>query len=460
MSLERDYNYYYFIIRGDKMGIFKSCKTFFLFFIGQTISQLGTSLTSFAIVIWAFTQKGEAMASSLLAICNMVPYVIVSLVGGSVTDRVNKKKIMLICDFIAAVGSLLILLCFQINVLELWVLCIINAINGFMNAFQSPASQVATTLLIPKEHYVRIGGIQSTVSSLMGIFTPMIAAGVLAFGGLGLILAIDLSTFVFAFLTLLFFVKVPEKKQENQIQSVREILNDTKEGLLYLKQQTGILMLFIFFSVFNFVGAIAFNALLSPMILARTGNNEIQLGAVMTAMSISGVVSGLLVTVMKPAKRRVSVMLSAIIVAFTGIAAMGIAQNVYLWATIMFLCCLGIPFYFTYETAIIRETVPVEKQGRIFAAKGMLSQILMPVGYLVGALLADKLFEPMMKGSGVAQELFSKLVGTGAGSGMGLIFVISGVAGVIFTLLLSTNKHVRQFNKPVTTEQKTTDAEY
>lgn len=61
------------------------------------------------------------------------------------------------------------------NILHLWILCIINIIIGFMNAFQNPASQITVSLLVEKEDYVRIGGIQSVVNSMVGLGTPLIA---------------------------------------------------------------------------------------------------------------------------------------------------------------------------------------------------------------------------------------------------------------------------------------------
>ena len=132
---------------------------FMIFFISQTVSELGTSMTGFATVIWMYSNSGQVMSSSLLAICNTVPYLIVSLLGGVVVDKMNKKKIMLICDSIAAAGSVMLLGCYILGYLQLWVLCLVNIINGFMNAFQNPASQVAVTLLVEQKDYARIGGI-------------------------------------------------------------------------------------------------------------------------------------------------------------------------------------------------------------------------------------------------------------------------------------------------------------
>ena len=81
-------------------------KRFSMFFISQTVSQMGSSMTSFALIIWAYSNTGQVMSSSILAICSTIPYIIISLFGGTIADRVSKKKIMLICDLIAALCSL------------------------------------------------------------------------------------------------------------------------------------------------------------------------------------------------------------------------------------------------------------------------------------------------------------------------------------------------------------------
>lgn len=82
-------------------------------------------------------------------------------------------------------------------------------------------------------------------------------------------------------------------------------------------------------------------------------------------------------------------------------------------------------------------------QGRIFSLQGIITSSLAPVGYLLGAILADYIFEPFMQGTGKLQSVLSKLVGSGKGAGMGLMFVIAGMFGIIISILLSNNHHIK-----------------
>lgn len=421
-------------------------KNFFLLFMGQTVSQLGTKMTSFALVIWAYTQSGQVMASSLLAVCSTVPYLIVSLIGGVVADKTNKKKIMLICDTVAAVGSLVILICFMSSTLQLWILCVINIVNGFMNAFQKPASQVAVSLLVPQKNYAKAGGIQSTVKAFTGIFTPILAAGLLGFGGLTLILIIDLVTFLFAFLTLLLLVKIPDNVEENTKTSLCDLRQSMKEALCFLKEQKGIKALLLMYSVLEFIGAISFDSMYSPLLLARTANNEMTVGVVSTFMAIGCLAASIMMTLMKQPQKKLPMMYIGSFMCLAGIMFFGTGRNISQWCVIVFFGCFGSPVYQTYQTVILREKVAVDMQGRIFSLQGMITEMLVPIGYLTGAILADKVCEPFMKRNGTIQSILSLAVGKGNGAGIGLIFFTAGFMGILLLVAFSRSKVMKSLD--------------
>ena len=119
-------------------------KMFILLWITQAFSSLGSSMTSFALVIWSYEEKKSALTTSLLTICSYAPYVILSIFAGTLSDKFNKKKVMLICDSIAALSSVVVLVLLHVGQLKIYHLYILNAINGFMNSIEQPASDVAT----------------------------------------------------------------------------------------------------------------------------------------------------------------------------------------------------------------------------------------------------------------------------------------------------------------------------
>lgn len=418
-------------------------KNYILLLFGQTISQLGSAMTSFAITIWAYNTTGQVISSSLLTISSFIPYLLISLFGGAVADNMNKKKIMLICDTVAAIGSLTILLCSCMNLLEIWILCIINIINGFMNAFQAPASQVAVTLLVNKEDFTKVGGLQSALSSLVGILNPILSATLLSVGGLQLVLGIDMITFLFAFFTLLIFIKIPDSVNESNQVSMKELRASMKEGVLFIRTQKSILFLLVMYSVLEFMGAISFDSMYSPLLLARTGNNETIVGIVSAIAATGSLSASFILSTTKQPKRKIPIMLAGSLMCLCGIMFFGMGRHLLWWCIVVFIGCFGSPVYQTYQTVILRERVPISMQGRIFSLQGIITSSLAPIGYLLGAILADYVFEPFMQSTGKLQNILSKLVGSGKGAGMGLMFVIAGMFGIIISILLSNNHHIK-----------------
>ncbi|WP_373218709.1 MFS transporter [Ruminococcus sp. 5_1_39BFAA] len=421
-------------------------RDFALLFTGQTVSQLGTSMTSFALIIWVYTKNGQVMASSLLAICSAIPYLTVSLFGGAIVDNANKKKIMLICDSIAAICSFVILSCFMSGILELWILCMVNMVSGFMNAFQNPASQVAISLLVDPKDYARVGGVQSAAGSIVGILTPILAAGLLSIGDLGLIIVIDLGTFLFAFITLLLFVRIPDIVKEDRNAAFHEIIGSIKEAVSFLKADQGILILLLMYSVLEFMGAVSFDSMYSPLILARTDNSEMAVGIISAFMAAGCLAASIMLTIMKQSKRKLSMMYVGSFMCLAGITLFGMGRNMEEWCVTVLFGCFGSPIYSTYQTVILREKVPASMQGRIFSLQGMITGMLAPVGYLSGALLADHICEPLMQKNGKVQQFLSVFVGQGKGSGIGLIFVAAGLTGILFLVILSQNRKIKELN--------------
>ena len=191
------------------LSALKELRGFLTLWGTQSLSALGSGMTSFALVLWSYRQAGSALTTALLTVCAYAPYVIMSPLAGAISDRWNKKTTMLACDALAALSTLLVLLLWRQNALRVGHLYLVNALNGLMNTFQSPAADVATTLLTPEKHYQKIGALRSFSNSLTSILTPALAAALFTLGDLGAVIAVDLATFLMAFLVLILGIRLP-----------------------------------------------------------------------------------------------------------------------------------------------------------------------------------------------------------------------------------------------------------
>ncbi len=411
----------------------KELRTFLLLWVSQTVSQLGTAMTDYAVVIWVYGEKGTASSVTLLTLCIFLPTIFFRFIAGGFVDRWNKKRVMLVADFVAALGTLTILLLYSCDSLAIWQIYLINFLLSFMNAFQQPASFVATSMLVPKEHYTRVNGLQSFGGAAVSILAPALGSLLLAYGGLKVVLYCDLASFAVAFLVLLFFIKIPEvehKKEENE-----PFMKASLAGLKFLKEHTAILRLTLFLTAVNFLAKLGGDGMLSPFILGRTNNNQPILGMVESAVAIGLLVGSLIVTIMKPVKKRTKLIFITTAIVFSGNIVQSMTTLPWLW------CAAGFYSYFMAVImnanlmGIMREKVPLELQGRVFAADDTLKNCSIPVAIFLSGILADHVFEPFMNSTSAVQRFLSGIVGSGKGSGIGLMFLIVGIAGIVMSLL-------------------------
>ena len=256
-------------------------KSFLILWSTQSFSQLGSSLTAFALTLWLYEETGSALSTAALTICSYLPYVIMSIFAGALTDRFDKKKTMLACDLFAAVCTISVLVLFLSGHLEVWHLYALNAISGLMNSVQQPASEVAVTLLIPKEYYQKVSGLQSLSRSLISIFNPLIATALYSLAGLEIVIAFDLGSFAVAFFALFVFIQVPKVNSEKK----EGVLTLVKEGLSFLKHTPMILTMILFMSGINLVSS-AFDAVLPAFVIPNPKGGTAVLGLV---SSFSGI---------------------------------------------------------------------------------------------------------------------------------------------------------------------------
>lgn len=423
-------------------GSLRELKTFFILWSGQSVSQLGSAMSSYALIIWAYQQQGTVLSVALLSVCTFLPHILVSIFAGALVDRLPKKTTLLFCDAIAACCTLAVLLLFSMGRLELWLLYVVNLITGLMNSFQSPASNVTVTLVTPQKHYGRASGLQSLSESFVNIFSPVFATALLAFGGLSSVLIADLLTFAACFLSLWLFVRIPKEKKRKQNRI--HLLQESKEGFSYLNQNRGLLYLMFFLAGINLLAALSYNSVLPAMLLSRQGGGESVLGLVTSAIGVGGIVGGVLMSILPPPKNRVrTIFIACAVSMFTGDIFFALGRNVWVWAAAAFVCNIPIPILTGNQSTLIRLHVPSHLQGRVYSIQTALQFGTIPAGYLLGGILADYLFEPMMRASGTVQSFLSLLVGTGPGSGMAVIFLFTGVFGTLLSLVCMKNPTIR-----------------
>ena len=402
---------------------------FTVIWLGQFVSMLGSGMTTFAVSIWAWQETGQATALALAAFFGFGPQVLLSPLAGALVDRYDRKLIMIISDLAAGISTIVLLVLYSADSLEIWHLYALNAFAGTFGALQFPAYSAAVTVMIPKKQYARANGMIGLAGSASGIFAPITAGALIGFIGIGGVMVVDIVTFVFAItMLLLVFIPSPERTEEGR-QAAGSLWSESLFGFRYIFNRPGLLGLQLVFFMINLIATFGFTVM-AAMILARTNSDPLALSYAQSIGAIGGVAGGLLISIWGGPKRRIhGVLIGMFLINLFGGIPLGVGRTVFWWALGGFMIGLILPTLNGSNQAIWQAKVPPDIQGRVFSVRRLIAQISAPIAMLAAGPLADNLFEPAMAEGGAWTAAFGWLVGVGPGAGMGLMFVFAGLLG-------------------------------
>jgi len=400
---------------------------FTMVWLGQLVSVLATNMSGFGLTIWAFQKTESATILGLVALSFTLPFVIISPFAGAMVDRYNRKLMMMVSDLGAVLATTAILILNSTGGLQIWHLCLANAIFGLSNSFQWPAYLATITTMVPKAQYGRANGMMSLIDSGPAVFSPILAGVLLPLIRLNGILLIDITTFFVAIGALL-MVHVPQPELTEEGQAGKgSLMKEAAYGFKYIFARRSLFSLLLVILGLNLMGGLS-QSLFAPMILLRTNNNSGTLGIVQSAFAIGGVAGGLIVSASGGFKKRIRGMLIGwAVYAVFGLILFGLGRNLNMWIPVSIVAALCFPLTQSSSNAIWQAKVAPDIQGRVFSARRLIAWLVDPIMPVLAGLLADRVLEPAMQGQTGLARTFGWLVGNGPGSGMSVQFIISGL---------------------------------
>jgi len=401
---------------------------FTIVWAGQIVSVLASNMSGFALTIWAFQKTGSATVLGLMQLSFVLPFLLISPIAGVMVDRYNRRLMMMVSDLGAVLATSTILILNATGALQIWHMYCTSIIYGLSACFQWPAYMAAISTMVPKEQYGRANGMMSLIDSGPGVFSPILAGALLPLIGLTGILVADVVTFFLAIGALLVVhVPQPEKTEEGQA-GKGSLLKEAVYGFKYIFARRSLISLLGVILCLNLVQGFS-GALFAPMILLKTNNNSVTLGAVESAFAIGGVVGGLVVSAWGGFKKRLrGMLLGWAMYAVFGLILFGVGRSLYVWIPIAVMASISFPLTQSASNGIWQAKVAPDIQGRVFSARRMIAWLVDPIMPVLAGLTADYVTEPAMQAQSGLSQTFGWLVGTGPGSGMSIQFLISGVA--------------------------------
>ena len=395
----------------------KGFRAFVAIWLGQFASLLGSGMTSFALTIWIYQQTESPTALALSAFFGTVPMLVFGPIAGALADRWPRKFLLIASDSMACLASLALLGIYLTGNLEIWHIYIAELLVGIADSIQVPALMGSITLMVPKEHYSRASGMRELAGTASSIFSPIAAAGLLAFVDLRDILLIDLATFSLAIITLVMaYIPQPAETDVGKA-SKGSFFQDVLYGFKFILARPslrGLQATWMSANLFATTG----NVLIAALVLARTGGDQFVLSGIEAILSAGAVIGGILISTWGGPQQKVrGALISMALCGLLGRMLFGLGRDFYTWIPGAFFMFFFIPILNGCLAPIWLSKVPPDVQGRVMSARITLSRSMIPLGTLIAGPLAERVFEPAMMTGGTLAPAFGWLVDTGPGAG-------------------------------------------
>lgn len=408
----------------------------------RMISIIGTGLTEFGVSVWVFTLTGKATPMAITMLCSIIPSIFFAPLSGVISDRFNRKWVIILSDSIAMFASLFLLLFVLTGQFHFGVICIFSFISAAANMFDNNAYQASISTLVEDSELKTANGLNQVIDSLNSIAAPIIAGVLYFIIGLKGIIFIDIISYV---ISMLLFIKIPSFcfTNVNLSDTVKESGQlKISAGFRFIFSQKGLTLLMILFALLNFLFNLS-SVLIEPLSLSL--GNSVHLGVVKTCGGL-GLLGGSLFITLKKLKMSYSkVILFSVIIEGAALIIMGFHSSFSNIAVGRLLFCFFIPIANTIAGTLWISKTPKELQGRVYSARIMVVKCIIPFSYLLVGPLTDKII-PMWLSSGdlMTRNLFN-MFGNEV-LNYRIVFILTGFIVLLCAFLFYSFRDFRKLN--------------
>ena len=409
------------------MNLLKSLqhRPFALLWSGQTTSRLGDSLYRIAMAWWVLEKTGSAEAMGAVLIFSSVPMLIFLLIGGVVTDRLPRLRVMVTSDILSgSIVAIIALMAFT-GWLEVWHIYIASTVFGLVEAFFFPAYTATVPEITPVDLLPSANSMTSLGQKGASIIGPALAAFVVASGGTPLAFGLDaLTFFISAACILPIFKSNPDLVKSpaaiNPLDGVakptstlglKTVFADIREGLGAVTASPWLWITIAIFSLVNATSSAPTSVSL-PFLVKVNLNRGVDTLGLITSMSSAGfVVGALLLGRLKRIRRRGPLAYLATINFGACVAVFGLTTSLPVLAAAAFIGGVFTSLFGLVWINTLQELVPRHLLGRVASIDALGSFVLLPIGYAVAGWATDIAGAPMVFAIGGAITVVLALLG-------------------------------------------------
>jgi DHA3 family macrolide efflux protein-like MFS transporter len=356
-----------------------------LFLSGQTVSLFGSMIVQYAVMWYVTFETRSGLAIALYAVAAFLPQGVVSIFGGVLADRMNRKVLVMVADGSIAAITLVLAFLMLNGVTDLWIILLAVAARSIGAGVQTPAVQAMIPQIVPPEQLMRVNGLFQTIQSAMALLAPAVAGAVFGLFGIVPVFFIDVVTAVIG-IGFLAFVAVPTLA--SIAEKTTSYRADLVEGMRYIWTHRIVRWLLGLFAII-FLLTVA-PSFITPLMVARTFGSEVWMVTVLeVAFSVGMLLGGVLVSTILAKRSRIGLIIGSAIGFGAATVGLGLSPNLWVFYGFMFAVGLGVPLFSAPFMTLVQETVDPDKHGRVFSYVGIVMALATPIGMTVFGPLAD-----------------------------------------------------------------------
>lgn len=424
-------------------------KTFYQILANTLLANVTNMTVWFALIFFIYLETHSVTATSVVSGIYLIVVAVSGIWFGSLVDHSKKKNVMIASGFVSFVIYVLGFVMYISTPAETWKnaisptlwtfvpLLLLGVIAGNLRGIALPT---LVTILIPEDSRDKANGLVGTTTGIIFLITSAISGFLVAHSGMYLVLILAMIVMALSIVHL-FFTDIPEKEivhLEGQPPKV-----DLRGTFALVIAIPGLIAL-IFFSTFNnFLGGV-FMGLMDAYGLSLV---SVQVWGVLWAILSCGfIVGGLLIAKFGLGKNPLFAMFAANIVIWIISSVFTIQPSIVLLCVGMFIYISVVPFIEAAEHTIIQKVVPLERQGRVFGFAQSVEMSASPLTTFMIGPVTELFFIPFMT-TGMGVTLIGNWFGTGADRGIALVFTVTGIIGLIVTLIAMNTKYYGLLSK-------------
>lgn len=348
----------------------------------------GSSIVGFALAWYLAKETGSATILATAMMVAFLPQIVLGPFIGPFIDRWNRKKIMIYGDLATMLLTLVLVVLFYTETIQIWHIYVVMTGRSISGVFQGPALQSSIPMIVPEKHLVRANGLNMTLNGTINIVGPPSGAFLMEALPMQWVLSVDIITAVIAVGCLL-PLAIPQPPRTTLAVKFN-VIGDMVQGFRYIASWKGLLFMIILCSMMNFFVA-PVNALRPLFVTNYLGGDVLKLGWLGTAFGVGVIAGGLILGAWGGFKRRIFTCLIGLMIWGICITAFGFTTEslFFMGLALMLIAGFGLTMNNASVGAILQATVPRDMQGRVFTLVVSVAGAMMPLGLVIAGPLAD-----------------------------------------------------------------------